>query len=69
MPDMRTCAVCPKEFDFDTSGLEGPGGIVVCSAACAKKSAKSRGREHAIHDKEGRITESNITPGPKIHHW
>jgi hypothetical protein len=67
--DMRKCAVCPKRFDFDTSGLEGPDGVVVCSAECARASAKGRGHEYAIHDHEGRITESNVTPGPKMHRW
>ncbi|HAU07455.1 MAG: hypothetical protein UW46_C0006G0011 [Candidatus Yanofskybacteria bacterium GW2011_GWF1_44_227] len=69
MPDIRKCAVCRVEFDFDESGLEGPNDVVVCGAVCAKKSAASRGSEYVIHDGEGAVVETNITPGIKTHRW
>lgn len=69
MPDIRKCAVCRVEFDFDESGLEGPHNIVVCGATCAKKSAAGRGSEYVIHDEKGAVVEANITPGIKIHLW
>jgi hypothetical protein len=69
--DLRKCAVCPKEFDFDVEGLEGPGGVVVCSNACATKSAESRGRKVVVHDHSGAVADTNVKPGDKIgkHHW
>ena len=67
--DIQKCSVCFKKFDFDQLGLEGPGGIKVCSSDCAKKSAESRGNEYAIHNNTGKITESNITPGYHPHLW
>ncbi len=69
--DVRNCDVCTAEFDFDTSGLQGPNNVVVCGAECAKKSASSRRSEVVIHDEVGRVTEHNIDltdSSPRIHH-
>lgn len=57
--DMRKCGVCEVKFDYDKSGL-GCGRIVVCSAACAEKSAASRGNAVAVHDRMGRIVRTNV---------
>jgi len=67
--DIRRCAVCHVEFDLDQSGLEGPNDVVVCGVVCAKKSATSRGNEYVIHDDNGAVTDTNVTPGPKFHRW
>ncbi len=69
--DMRKCTACEKEFDFDKEGLQGPGTVVVCSTACAKKSSEDRGNKYVIHDKSGQITETNLKPGDHIkkHLW
>ena len=69
--DMRNCAMCPKEFDFDVEGLQGPNDVVVCSNECARKSASSRGRRVVVHDHSGAVVETNVKPGDTItkHHW
>lgn len=60
--DKRKCAVCDTEFDFETSGLGGPDNVVVCGAECAKKSAEARGNRTTIHDKTGKIVDTNVSP-------
>ena len=61
--DMRTCSVCTNKFDFDTAGLEGPNGVLICGNECAKKSAASRAHKYVIHDKADAIVETDIKPG------
>lgn len=56
--DIRVCAVCKKEFDFDTGGLESPSAIV-CGTDCAIVSAGSRGKKYAIHDESDAIVKTN----------
>ena len=57
--DIRKCEMCGKSFDFDVEGLGCPE-AVVCSAACGKKSAASRGHDCMIYDKEGLVVETNV---------
>ncbi len=68
MSDMRNCSICQKSFDFDKEGL-GCGEIFVCSDDCAKKSAKSRGNSHAIHDETGEIVDTNADGTEKRHKY
>lgn len=68
MPDMQKCNQCGKEFDFDKGGLS-CGDIVVCSDKCAKLSAAGRGNAHAIHDKTGKIVETNVDGTETHHNW
>lgn len=67
--DTRKCVECGTEFDFDKTGLQGPGSIVVCGASCAKKSVERRGNKYAIHDHSGDITDTNAGPEDKTHLW
>ncbi len=46
MPDMQTCSVCDKIFDFNMEGFCGnTTGEFVCSDLCAIKKTISRGME------------------------
>lgn len=65
----RKCAECGTEFDFDKTGLEGPGNIFVCGTTCAKRSTKSRGNKYVIHDDSGDIVDTDAKPedGPLTH--
>lgn len=69
--DSKKCAVCNTEFDFDKTGLEGPGGIFVCGTECAKASAEDHGNKYAIHDHSGDITDTDVKPEDEIrrHLW
>ena len=60
--------VCHKEFDYDKGGL-GCGSVIVCSDVCAKISASSKGHKIAIHDKTGKVLETNADGTEIIHNW
>lgn len=65
--DKRKCSICGKTFNFAKTGLEGPGGVLVCGNACARKSAASHGNTVAIHDKTGKVVDTNAD-GTETHH-
>jgi hypothetical protein len=69
--DIRKCTICGEEFNFNTSGLEGPNNIIVCGDKCAKKSALRRGSKYVIHGHSGGVEKTDIRPGDKIrrHLW
>ncbi len=65
--DKQSCSVCKKRFDLDKTGLVGPGGVVVCSAKCAEKSAKSRGNSCTVHNKVGKVVKTNADGTERRH--
>ena len=69
--DTKKCAVCEVEFDFDKTGLQGPGKVFVCGTKCAKQSAESHGNKYAIHDHSGDVIDTDVKQGDEIskHLW
>ena len=69
--DRKKCAMCNTEFDFEKTGLQGPGDIFVCGTECAKASAQGRGNLYAVHDDSGDIVDTDVKPEDKIsrHLW